>query len=140
MNITLNYMIIFVALLIIISYAMNVQVEEFNDTTYNDYTQDIRNMVSYIGPYVAQIYSYLNGQSANSMYIPTSPENDDILPIARGQIQSWIDSARKNMLDKYGQDTIDRYKSSWDLFYTIDKKGGLIITFVQFGDTLNYPV
>ena len=119
---------------------MNVQVEEFNDTTYNDYTQDIRNMVSYIGPYVAQIYSYLNGQSANSMYIPTSPENDDILPIARGQIQSWIDSARKNMLDKYGQDTIDRYKSSWDLFYTIDKKGGLIITFVQFGDTLNYPV
>ncbi len=117
------------------------------EITANDYAQDVRVVASYVGPYIGEIYTYLRNMysdaSKNSVlpifYQPTSDADptlkDPLLPIARKQVKSWIDSAKAQMVKRYGENFINGAKAQNDLRYDELGNGILHVVLVQNGQT-----
>jgi hypothetical protein len=147
--------LVLIICVVFVAWFLTKRVESFMGRTsmfYEDeYIQEIKTMVSYIGPYVGEIYLYLRAQYHSAptmrtgpMFKPASEEDptltDPLLPLARTQIKSWIDSAKLRLEKKYPQKFIDTMRHKWDLSYKQETNGILRITHVENGVTNAYLV
>jgi|SRR6478609_4353206 len=117
--------------------------------TESEFIQDIRNEASYVGPYVGEIYLYLRAKYFSNdkrgvMFQPGGIDDptlaDPLLPIARTQIKSWIDSNKLRLKDKYGEDFINRMTPTWNLSYEQKPNGVISITYVENGKKATYVI
>src|SRR5437868_6424890 len=106
----MNNPMLILILLAVVAYFWRNRVEMFEViqpvVTPEEYYQDIRNINSYVGPYIGEIYTYLrakyfdpeNNVSLQPYFQPAGVNDptlaDPLLPIARAQIKAWIDSAK----------------------------------------------
>ena len=106
-----------------------------------NYIQEVKVMHSYIGPFIGEIYNYLRDRYApgTKMYIPQNGEGakDPMLPLARSQITSWIDSAKTRISQQYD---VQKYNKNWDLSYIHNKDGTIGVTSVENGVIRKYIV
>ena len=120
--------------------------------TKNEYIQEIRNLSSYVGPYVGEVYSYLKAKyfdsekniSLGPNFQPAALNDptlaDPLLPIARSQIRSWIDSHKLKMKSKYGDLFVDEMKPQYDLDYLETNTKVLKIVYIENGKESIYLV
>lgn len=130
----------------VIAWLLTKRVEEFSGArpfvTDVEYVQDIRNAASYVGPYIGEIYLYLRAKyyaegKTGPMFQPGSISDptlaDPLLPIARAQIKSWIDSNRLRIRNKFGADFSSKMEPLWDLSY-VERNGGVLeVVYVENG-------
>jgi len=146
--------IILLAVLVFIAWMLTKRTESFMPgkgvITEDEYVADIREMSSYVGPYIGEIYLYLRGKYSDPikpkgpMFAPGSVSDptlaDPLLPIARSQIKAWIDSAKMQMTKKYGQAMMARMQSNWDLSYTQTTDGVMQVVHNENGKSSTYLV
>jgi hypothetical protein len=149
-----NVTLFLLAGLVIIAWMLTSRVEKFMGRTVvtdEEYIQDIRNMSSYVGPYIGEIYLYLRAKYYDpiksipgSMYKPGSITDptlaDPLLPIARTQIKAWIDTGKLRMKQKYGDTMITRLQPNWDLNYIQTTNGTIEVTHIENGKSATYIV
>lgn len=140
--------------IVVLYFVWGQRVEAFQSVvpiehTMREYEQDVRVLASYVGPYIGEIYAYLRAKysdpgtmSSPSGYQPNKEDqvtlSDSLLPIARTQVTSWIDSARKMMLKKYGAVFLDAVKVKHNLTYEINEKGVLRVLWTKNGVLQSY--
>ena len=119
--------------------------------TPQQYFQDIRVLSSYVGPYIGEIYLYLRGKyfdpvlnkSLPPYYKPEDVSDptlgDPLLPIARTQIKSWIDTSKLRLLDRYGEEFIKKYSEKSDIYYT-ESASVLKVTYIENGKSSTYLI
>lgn len=151
-----NLTIVLFAVLVFVAWLFTNRVEKFTTAmivTDDEYIQDVKNTASYVGPYIGEIYLYLRGKyhtqdvlhpGTGPMFQPGSINDptlsDPILPIARTQIKSWIDSAKLRMKDKYGEAMVTRLKPLYDITYTVAANGILQVINIFNGKAATYLV
>lgn len=136
----------------IITWLLTRRVENFTGVvTEDEYAQDVRNIASYVGPYIGEIYLYLRAKYYSAPLMKTGPMfepggindptlADPLLPIARAQVKSWIDSSKLRMKAKFGQEFMDMLRSKWDLSYKQVANNVLEVTYVENGKSATYIV
>ena len=143
---------ILIICVIIIGWLLSRRVENFtsvNALTEEEYNQEIRNVAAYVGPYIGEIYLYLRAKyysaptmQAGPMFKPGGINDptlaDPLLPIARSQVKSWIDSTKMRLKTKFGQDLMDLWKSKWDISYKQAANGVIEVTNVDNGKSATY--
>jgi len=150
-----NQILIIIAILFL-TYCLSKRIETFTGAkaivTVDEYLQDIRNLNSYVGPYIGEIYNYLRAKyfnpekniSLGPMFQPaglTDPTlADPLLPIARAQLKGWIDSAKLRITQKYGQVFLSQNAPKYDLFYEETTDKILKIVNVKNGEATTYLV
>ena len=115
-------------------YFQTIKVELFTPMlTKSEYIQDIRNIVSYVGPYISDVYIHLRAQNLDTTAInaapiafqPMSDEDpmltDPLLVICRRQIKAWIDSG-KLMINKKFSNNLQGWDKEYDISYSETSK------------------
>lgn len=135
----------------IVAWFLTKRVEHFSSAralvSETDYIQDIRNTAAFVGPYIGEIYLYLRAKYSQDkvpMFVPGSINDptlaDPLLPIARMQIKSWIDSNYLRMKNKYGEELMNDFGKSWNLTYTENANGVIEVSYLQKGQKSLYIV
>ena len=148
--------ILIVVAILVVTYVLNKQVEYFTAVkaiiTPEEYYSDIRNLNSYVGPYIGEIYSYLRAKyfdpeknvSLGPLFQPSGLSDptlaDPLLPIARLQIKSWIDSAKLLMKKKYDPEFLAEHAPKQDIFYEETPEKVLRVIHVKNGEAMTYLV
>lgn len=164
MTLTNNHLIlIFVLILIIYFFSTTNNLKEMFTTLRNftnlspivtpeQYYQDIRVLSSYVGPYIGEIYLYLRGKYFDSVRNRSLPPYfrpgdindptlaDPLLPLARTQIKSWIDTSKLRLADRYGKDFVDKYKEIADISYIETPEKVLKVTYIENGNATTYLI
>jgi len=135
--------LLLIMVVVIVAWLLTNRVERFQVLTDDEYSQDVRNVASYVGPYIGEIYIYLRAKyhafdpSGGPNFKPNAIDDptlsDPLLPIARTQIKAWIDSSRLRAKNKYGDVFIDRMKPTWNLDYTQMEQGILQVNYTENG-------
>lgn len=140
---------------IVIGWILTKRVEEFAAArpvlTESEYIQDVKNLASYVGPYIGEIYLYLRDKYSAVKNDPMPPMfqpgtvadptlADPLLPIARAQIKSWLDSGKLRLRQKYTDAVLQQLSTTWDIRYTMQNEGVLQVTYVQNGKPSVYLV
>jgi len=112
-----------------------------------EYIQDVKNIASYVGDYVSQIYLNLRSKQFNPVTQEASvplwePKSiSDVKHIShqsRHQIHSYLKSAEDWLKQKY-PDTI-RDSSKWNIHHEIDNDGFITIYYKTNGYIKKYIV
>lgn len=121
------------------------------EVTMEQYAQDIRVVASYVGPYIGEIYNYLRAMYTD----PSNPSSiqsfsyqpalvtdrqlqDPLLPIARTQVKAWIDSAKTQIMTRYGEAFVNGAKKQHDLKYEMQSNGVLSVILIKDGEAQTY--
>lgn len=117
--------------------------------TEGEYIQDVKNMAAYVGPYIGEIYlhlrsKYFSEHKKGAMFQPGGIDDptlaDPLLPIARTQIKSWIDSNKLRFKTKYSDVFLQKMVPLWDLSYEQKQNGIIEVTYTQNGKKSVYVV
>lgn len=120
------------------------------DIALQEHAQDVRVVASYVGPYIGEIYAYLRTMYSDPskdvflppLYQPTSDTDatlqDPLLPIARTQVKAWIDSAKTQMANRYGDAFLTGAKLRNDLRYEEQASNVLHVILTQDGKSQTF--
>ncbi len=154
-----NEQLLLIVILVFVTMYLSKKKEKFQGlefskpvVTKDEYIQEIRNLSSYVGPYIGDLYSYLRAKyfdpeknvSLGPRFQPAAINDptlaDPLMPIARSQIRSWIDSWKLRMKKKYGDTFIADMKTKYDLDYLETDTKVLKIVYVDNGTESVYLV
>ena len=113
------------------------------------YAQDVRVLASYVGPYLGEIYNYLRVKYNDPVtgipppleYLPTDNDvalQDPLVPKARAQVRSWIDSASQRFVKTYGSAFLSEAKKHFNLAYEVKGDNVLHITLTDDGTSQTF--
>lgn len=121
-------------------------------STMDQYTDEIRAVAAYVGPYIGDLYLYLRakyydpvlGKALPPQFMPGSVNDptlsDSLLPIARAQIKAWIDSSRLHIGQRYEVADLLKWQKFADLSYKELPNKVLQVFYTEFGKTTTYLV
>ena len=144
-----NNIILLITAVVIVAWLFTNRIEKFTASMFatdDEYIREVRNVASYVGPYIGEIYLYLRNKYHISipMFKPGGVNDptlaDPLLPIARTQIKSWIDSSKLRIKQKYGEAMLARLQPQYDIAYTQGDNGVLQVVNTNKATSTTYVV
>jgi len=118
------------------------------DANEESYIFDVTFVKAYVGPFLGDIYTTLRAKNFNTTVeeVPYSWKltpgdknlTDGLLPLARAQVISWIDSFDTNCNVKYSAADLLDFKKKNDLEYVKNADNSLTVNLVSDGVSTSY--